>query len=346
MKEFNASEHEKEYVPEYIEQQSYEREEEPLQQYEPEDEPQEEVRDDRAPEPEPEPEEEEKQKRPSKKDEDSEYKVKLNRIEREKYRLQNALEEQARSAYQVQQERDRYYAELEKTRQTGMGVYGENIEYKKTAAVGKKIRAIEEGDVYAQAQADLELANVAAEENRLRQLQYEQGEYVKQQQAYAEHLRNTPQPQPTRAPRPGIEEERVRSWVQRNPWINSNDEKNYNRELHMYIDQKVDELDSALISKGEGYKIFTEEYMNYIDSLARPYVPQNQPKKELRMNSGNGSGYVSPTSSRGASGGQSKGGGLTEREQRLATKWKIKPELFAQKIREDRTKGNDKRGYR
>jgi len=243
--------------------------------------------DDEEEEEEPEPEEEEKPKKRDK------AQTRINQIQREKYQAQH----QAELLRQENEELKRLY---DLSADANVRQYEGNVAQRLEKARQMQIRAIEEGDPNAQADANMELAAAMTEMQQLNSWKSNQ-EYARRQAQYQEpaapYAHNIPN---------------LQAWTQENDWFNP-DSENFDEELATNINQYSEMLNDELVRHGYADRIMSPVYFEQINEQARLFIENRDGKRNVNqrrdLNMKPVRGGASPV--RGANAPQSGGGKRT-----------------------------------
>lgn len=258
-----------------------------------------------------------------------------------------------REKYQAASERDRLREENEQLRRIAIELnqkaeengnafvtqYDNNANLELEKAKIKKLRALEDGDIQAQLDADVEIANAAARVQRSRELKAQQELNASRQQAYNEqysqHYNNQPQiNQPS-----SMQQTIATDWIANNPWYRTDDEE-HDPELHAVVNSYSDEVENYLISLGRPDMVMSEWYFNEIDKHVANVLNSrgnNMQKKSLNMKPAR----VPVTPARSGGGSYSPGNRsqviLTAADKEMAKLMKIDPKDFLKhKIRDQK----------
>lgn len=198
----------------------------------------------------------------------------------QKIDIRERLSQVQRERYQAMQEADILRHENEALRKTAeiasgqaLQQYDENLKRRYENARIAKARAMEEGDIQSQIDADSDLAMISNEVYQTNfikaQNNYQSSQY--QQQPANQYHDNS---------------HHASQWVQENPWFNNSSEE-FDPWLAGQVDAACADYDTNLRNSGQGHLIMSPAYLNevnkYADSLIRHRNQNGQSKRELNM---------------------------------------------------------------
>ena len=276
-------------------------------------------------------------------------KTRLNQIQREKYQAINERDAIAAEYSRMAEENERLRRISEYSTSAALTQYETGAHDRLLMAKEKKVKAIEEGDVKAQVDADEIMAAATAE---LVQLQYSKSQQNVQQaqerEAYESQVREQ---QAYQNVAPDIANRHIAdSWVMDNEWFNSKS-PNFDPQLSGIVEQLTDKLDAQLMREGNAHQIFTPEYFQYIDQYVAQVQQQRQPQQQYRDEYSqrrtpmpsprtpvspvrNGYGSSQRTESRRVQ--------LSSADMDMARRLNVSPETFAKHKEADRRKQSNK----
>ena len=243
----------------------------------PKEEIQEEQEDDVEPEEEQEEEKEETQEQEAEEEEEPESKKapkKLDKIWKIKRSRYKALAEKKL----VEEENIRLKEMLAESLNSGTYHYGKNVYSELEKAKESKRRAIEEGDIDASIEADINLNRAINSINELEKW-------------------TTSERQPQRQPEPHqstdsydeIEREKAADWLDDHPELQPNSRK-YNLNLAKEVSQFIHHLDNGIEARGQRDLLYSEEYFDTIDKYIQDV--NNRDKTEKNRKSLGSVGHV------------------------------------------------------
>lgn len=210
--------------------------------------------------------------------------------------LYERLSEVQRRNFQQENEINRLRAELERSNQlvttstkTALQHYADAAKQRLDSAKSQKIRALESGDIEAQAEADVSLAMASAEYQSVNQLKakgeaLEQPQYQQQQQQYYQEPQQYQQPQHDYYA-PANNMHNVEAWASQNSWMHPNS-PDYDGWMSEEVKHYAGQLDNNLQRSGMGSKIFSPEYFDVLDKHINALRQQRYPEaRNLNMHS-------------------------------------------------------------
>ena len=214
------------------------------------------------------------------------FKTQFNRLQREKFQ---AIEEARIAKEEVEALRRR----IENADAAAMKHFDDNIDLRIRETKKIKALAIENGDIEAQAEADLEFAKLAVEHANT-------NAWKNSQEFQKKNLSQQPQNEYNVAPH-------VHSWVEKNSWMNPQSE-DYDYELADRINEYSEDLNLKLSREGQSAQIMSPAYFREIDRYANkvrseyeqePEEIGYEPRRQLQMKPSKN--YVSPVNKGGSS---------------------------------------------
>jgi|SRR5882724_1835516 len=248
----------------------------------------------------------------------------LSQAQREKWHALDELKA-------IREENDRLRAMTDVSTRTALNHYDQSVQQRLMAAKEQKIRALESGDIMAQADADVALSMATSEFQQLNNMKAQQEVY---QQPHYQQQQYTP---PTR-------EREVQEWASQNDWFHPSSD-NYDDEMANEVHAYCNVFDNNLYRAGQADKIMSREYFDLLNEHIKA-VKQNKYQsrgRDLQMKSGRGT--VAP---RSGYSGQSSGGSprqptLTADEADMARRLGVKDEDYLNHRKEDERNNGHRR---
>lgn len=269
-------------------------------------------------------------------------KTRINQLRREKYRAEN-------EANLLRAENDRLKKLNDSSTQAAMVHYDSSVKLRLDRAKQVKALAIENGDVNAQVDADVEIGRIAAQMEQLEAYKSQESVRERQQAPEQEQYR-----QQQRAPQAQLNED-TESWLADNTWFVPNS-PDFDQDMHQEVQAYAESLDRKLRRTGQEDKIMTREYFDEINNyVQREFyeqedTPPPQPSRNLNMKQASSRAPVAPV---GKTGGRPNPANprqitLTSEEKDFIRFAKISPEEYVKQkaaiAQSERTRGAQRRG--
>jgi hypothetical protein len=263
-------------------------------------------------------------------------KTRINQIQRERYA---AIDE----ANRLRDENERLRRIAALSTETASRQFEDNVAQRFDRAKQLKMQAYESGDIKAQTDADVELADAMADFKSHNN--WKAQEALKAQEAQY-------QPRQPIVQGPIVNEREARGWIERNSWANPNTQ-DYDPELFTIADNAASQLDLYCYKNGQAHLIQSPEYFQQLDnymeqarqqlesqprqSYGRSQIPMRQP----------GRGGVMPV--RGSNNAQASGRQktpLTPEQKSMAQSLGVSEDLYRQEMLRDMKEKPDRYTYR
>lgn len=263
-------------------------------------------------------------------------KARINQIQRERYA---ALEANNR----LRDENERLKRLATMTTESASKQFEDNVLQRFERAKQLKMQAYENGDIQAQTNADVELADAMAD--------YKSHNNWKAQEALkAQEAAYQPQVNPTG---PIVNEREARGWVERNPWVNPNT-PDYDPELFQLADNAASQLDLYCYKNGQGHLIQSPQYFqeldNYINqarqALESQQRPQSQGRSQIPMRQSNRNSVMPVRGSTNAQSTSRQKAPLSAEQKAMASSLGISEDLYRQEMLRDMKEKPDRYTYR
>lgn len=274
--------------------------------------------------------EEQEQEEPKKRD----AKTRINEVTRQKYQAIEQMKSAMDRANALELENEQL------RRLNSMQTNASALQQEATAkerlerAKERKALAIESGDIKGQVDADIAIAEAVSEVQKIdydktyRQVQqeYDQQNYEAQQR-YAEAQMQQYQ-RPEEANRHIAEK-----WLMDNEWF-MKQSPNFNPKLHDEVQRLCDQLDATLYRSGEQYKIYSDEYFQYVNQQ----IPALQQRLGTRPAMSKSQNYVEPVRGGNQNYAQKQRVTLTSEQKDLIRGLGVKPEEYIKHMRSDQAR--------
>lgn len=209
-----------------------------------------------------------------------EYGDESHEVEREKPQkidIRERLSQVQRERYQAMQEAEMLRQENESLRKTAeiasgqaLQQYDENLKRRYENARIAKARAMEEGDIQSQIDADSDLAMISSE--------LYQTNFIKAQNNY-----QSSQHQPQNVYQEQKTPTHLIEWGQKNQWMN-NASPEYDHELASEVEDFCHQFNYNLQTNGQAHLIESPEYLYHVDRKVSEFINQRgRQKRELNM---------------------------------------------------------------
>lgn len=262
---------------------------------------------------------------------------------KQKTRIGDRLSQVQRERYEAIAEAERLRAENERLRslantstQTALEHYDRSVIQKVQAAKEQKIKALEIGDIHAQAEADIALSMATAEYQQLANMKaqhsYQQNAYPgnNQEMYYQQQQNNYPGDPRT-----------IQTWVNDNQWLVPASEE-YDDQMAKAVDSYCTEFDNNLYRAGRGHEIMSPEYFQIVDNYVNNLRSNRHKEVGGDLNMKPSRTVVSSVRGNSRSVGQPQAVGgsqearLTREELQMAKNFGLEPKVYLQyKIREE-----------
>lgn len=239
----------------------------------------------------------------------------------EKYRKEERDREEAvRMAQQLLEENKKLKSRVEKLDGGYLNEYGTRLQTQLAAAKQSYKQAYDSGDADAMAEAQLQMSNLAAEQQRYNnaKVQYERQQTARK--AEAEQQRAQPQRQQVQQPAPVQPDPKAQAWAEKNKWFGED----------RVMTTGAFAIHQSLIEE-EGFDPQSDEYYTELDRRMRKEFPHKFAAKK--------SGGGSTVASAGASASRSTKPGrrtvkLTPSQVAIAKKLNVPLEEYAKFVKE------------
>jgi hypothetical protein len=246
----------------------------------PKEEIQEEQEDDVEPEEEQEEEKEEPQEQEAEEEEEPESKKapkkldKIWKIKRSRYKAlaeKKAVEEEKKA---VEEENARLKEMLAESLNSGTYHYGKNVYSELEKAKESKRRAIEEGDIDASIEADINLNRAINNINELEKWTASERQPQREPQRQQEHQKSADDYDE-------IEREKAADWLDDHPELQPNS-RQYNLGLATEVSQFIHHLDNGIEARGQRDLLYSEEYFDTIDRYIHDVNNRDRTEKKRK----------------------------------------------------------------
>jgi len=263
--------------------------------------------------------------------------TRIQQIQREKYQALDELNRiREENEYLRRMALDLNY-KAEESGNAAMIHYDKSANLKLDQAKAKKAHAIENGDIQAQLDADVEIASATNELQQIRSWKAQQAleaqnrQLQQQQEAYYQQQQAPNQVDPADA----------YNWLENNPWFVPQNE-NYNPEMVEAVKSYSDQVENYLYRVGRPDLIMSKEYFQEIDN----YVNSLQSSARRGLNMKPVRGGVAPVRNSASHSVQEKQQfKLTSEEKDMARRLGVSDQVYMQHKINDMQKNPNKRRF-
>jgi|SRR5215470_3192540 len=262
----------------------------------------------------------------------------IQEIQREKYQALDELNRMREENEVLRGLAHELNYKAEESGNAAMIHYDKSMNLKLEQAKLKKAQALENGDIQAQLDADVDIASATNAIQQINSWRYQQEIDMQNRQQQEKWQQQQAQYQQPIAPNPQI----TTNWLQNNAWYFPQS-KSYNPEMAEAVAAYSDKLENFLYRSGRPDLIMSEEYFQNIDEYVSS-LNQNSERSGLNMKPMRGG--VSPVRNSGFNSSRTQKIALDSNELEMARRLGVKKEEFLQQKIEDIKKfGKSKRLY-
>ncbi len=270
------------------------------------------------------------------------YRYENQKLKKEKYRIAGEYQNLAREFQEQHLWKQQAAQQLAQSTEAAMVHYEKNLQLELSQAAKTKEKALEEGDIQAVLQADIDLARSAARVESLEKYYRERDVEAQQAQLQDYMMASQAYQQPYQQPysAPSIPSE-AEEWLQKNPWyIPGHPEFDQDKYEQVKAFSKI--LDKKLEREGRQNEYFSPAYFSEVENFVRQSY--GTPSRELKMRPSNSA--VSPVRHMGSGvGPQKERVVLSTIEKEMARNMGIQESDWIRHKRADQIKQKEK-GYR
>lgn len=269
-------------------------------------------------------------------------KTRINQLTREKYQaLDEVRRLQEENAYLKKQTSD-LGSKVADSTLAAMSHYDNSVQLKLEKAKQDKVKAIESGDIQAQIDADVKLAEVAQEMHQINNWKAQESAEVEQYKnnKTQETNLNYQQPSPSQYQQPAVNQETI-NWLSKNTWLNPQSQ-DYNPELTKAIVDYSAYADEACLKAGRPDLIRSELYYQDLDEYVKHVT---NPNKGERLSMKNSNGYVEPVGQSRTSQSTKQTVRLSPDARELIKRLGITEEAYIKEVRLSQNRNNSRGGW-